>query len=73
MKFVEITGAVLLKLADSEQVPELIAAGIHDHSRVRVNRQGDIEVFENGSWGVIGGLLGDFDARIQKLTGLDWS
>jgi hypothetical protein len=72
MKFVQITGAELLQLATSDEVPELRAAGVHDDSLVRINPQGDIEVRQNGAWSVIGGLLGDFPARIKRLTGKDW-
>lgn len=73
MKFVEITGAVLLKLADAEQVPALRAAGVTNDCKVRINRQGDVEIFEEGDWSIVGGLLGDYQARIEKLTGLGWS
>ena len=37
------------------------------------NPQGDIEIQQRGSWVVIGGLLGDYAARIRTLTGLDWN
>lgn len=73
MKFVEINGATLLKLTDADEVPQLRAAGVEDASRIRINPQGDIEIHRRGGWTVIGGLLGDFEHRIKKLTGLDWS
>jgi hypothetical protein len=73
MKFVEINGATLLKLADSQEVPQLRAAGVKDDSKIRINPQGDIEIHQRGGWAVIGGLLGDYPGRIKKLTGLDWS
>jgi hypothetical protein len=73
MKFLELTGAELLKLATTEEIPGLHAAGVTDQSRVRINPQGDIEVFQDGAWGVIGGLLGDYASRIKKLTGRQWS
>ncbi len=73
MKFVEISGAVLLQLANEDETAGLRAAGITDSSQVRVNRQGDIEVLQNGSWSVIGGLLGDYQGRLKKLTGIDWT
>ena len=44
-----------------------------DNTIVRVNRQGDIEVRRPSGWDVIGGLLGEFDERIRKETGLDWA
>jgi len=73
MQFVEISGEVLLHLADDDQVPELRAAGVADDSRIRINPQGDIEIHHSGHWRVIGGLLGDYASRIKKVTGLDWS
>ena len=73
MKFVEINGATLLRLADSQEIPQLRAAGVTDESKIRINPQGDIEILQRGGWTVIGGLLGDFESRIKKLTGLDWS
>ncbi len=69
MKFVEISGAVLLKMAEPEEIPQLRAAGVADNSKIRINPQGDIELLEHGAWGVIGGLLGDFESRIKRLTG----
>jgi hypothetical protein len=73
MKFVEITGETLLELADDEQIPGLRAAGVSEGSKVRINPQGDIEIHQNGGWSIIGGLLGDYQSRIRKLTGHDWS
>ena len=73
MKFVEISGATLLELADSDQIEGLRAAGVSEQSKIRINPQGDIEIHQKGGWGVIGGLLGDYASRIRKLTGLDWS
>ena len=73
MQFVEISGAVLLMLADEDEAPQLRAAGVTDNSKIRINRQGDIEMLQQGAWAVIGGLLGDYESRIKKLTGLGWS
>jgi hypothetical protein len=72
MKFVEITGATLLQLADADQVDGLHAAGVEETSKIRINPQGDIEMLRGQSWSIIGGLLGDFQSRVRKLTGLDW-
>ena len=33
----------------------------------------DIEVRRPSGWDVIGGLLGEFDERIRRETGLDWA
>jgi hypothetical protein len=73
MKFVEISGATLLKLASKEEIPDLRAAGVTETSAIRINPQGDIEMLQDGQWGVIGGLLGDYKNRIRKMTGLDWA
>jgi len=73
MKFVQISGASLLQLADAHEAPNLRAAGVHDESQVRINPQGDVEILQEGTWSIIGGLLGDYQARIKRLTGLDWS
>jgi hypothetical protein len=73
MQFVEITSAVLMKLADADEAPQLRAAGVKEDSKIRINPQGDIEMMQRGSWRVIGGLLGDYKGRIKKLTGLGWS
>lgn len=73
MKFVEISGATLLQLADSDQIDGLRAAGVTEQSEIRINPQGDIEMHQKGGWSIIGGLLGDYANRIRKLTGLDWS
>lgn len=72
MQFVEISGAVLFELADQDQVPQLRAAGVTDQSKMRINRQGDIEMLHHGAWTVIGGLLGDFEHRIKRITGHAW-
>ncbi len=45
-QFVEIPGALLLKLADSDELPDLRAAGVTDDSAIRINRQGDIEMLQ---------------------------
>jgi hypothetical protein len=47
--------------------------GIDESSVVRINRQGDIELRRRDSWDVIGGLIGDFEHRVKKATGLDWA
>jgi len=75
MKFIEMSGATLMKsLGPNEVTPdELRTAGLTDHCLVRINQQGDIEVRRHDRWDVIGGLLGEFDHRIKKATGLDWA
>ena len=74
MEFIEVSGSVLLRLAtDNEPSPdELAKVGVDDESVVRINRQGDIELRRADGWDLIGGLLGDFELRVKRETGLDW-
>jgi hypothetical protein len=74
MKFVELSGKTLQRIvSDDELHPnELAQLGVSDESIVRVNRQGDIEIRRSDRWEVIGGLLGEFEERIKKETGLEW-
>ncbi|HEY1067486.1 MAG TPA: hypothetical protein VGE52_15295 [Pirellulales bacterium] len=74
MDFIEMSGAKLLSLLneDEYQPDELRKAGVTDNSKVRINRQGDIEVLSGGEWEVVGGLIGDFLHRIEERTGLSW-
>jgi hypothetical protein len=75
MDFIEMTGRTLHRVIDeSGPSPEDLAeVGVNDESIVRVNRQGDIEVRRVDRWDVIGGLLGDFEQRVQTETGLAWA
>lgn len=75
MKFVEMTGKSLKAIVKDDEIQQkdLVAAGVADHTVVRVNQQGDIEVRLPHGWDVIGGLLGNFEERIQKETGMDWA
>jgi hypothetical protein len=51
----------------------LADVGVHNESVVRINRQGDIELRRTDGWDLIGGLLGDFEHRVRRETGLDWA
>jgi hypothetical protein len=75
MEFIELSGKTLLHVVTQEELTpdDLSKVGVKDDTIVRVNRQGDIEVRRNEGWDVIGGLLGDFEHRIKRKTGLDWS
>jgi hypothetical protein len=75
MSFIEMTGATLERIVADDELHhgDLQAAGVNDTTIVRVNRQGDIEVRRSSGWDVIGGLLGEFEERIRKETGLDWA
>jgi hypothetical protein len=75
MQFIEMTGKTLKRIiADDELRPEeLTASGVTDETIVRVNRQGDVEVRRADRWDVIGGLLGNYEQRVKRETGLDWA
>jgi hypothetical protein len=73
MQFIEMSGKTLLSLANAQEMTALRQAGITDHSLVRINRQGDIEVRQKSEWGIVGGLLGDYESRVRRATGLDWA
>ena len=75
MQFIEMSGKTLLQIVDEggPSPAELAQVGVSDESAVRVNRQGDIELRRSNQWDVIGGLLGDFEQRVKKATGLDWA
>jgi hypothetical protein len=75
MQFIEMTGKTLLRVVSENEIsPEqLRESGVTQDSLVRVNPQGDIEVRRRDRWDIIGGLLGEFDARLRHETGLDWA
>ena len=76
MQFIEMSGKVLKRIVseDELQTTELGDIGVTDESVVRINRQGDIEIRRHNTWDVIGGLLGDFDHRVQRGDGFkDWA
>ena len=75
MQFIEMSGKTLLRIVtdDDPCAGELAEVGVDGESIVRINRQGDIEFRRRDRWDVIGGLLGDFEARVREETGLDWA
>jgi hypothetical protein len=76
MQFIEMSGKTLKRVIsqdDGIRPEDLARVGVTDESVVRVNPQGDIEVRRRHRWDVIGGLLGEFDERIRKETGLEWA
>lgn len=75
MEFIEMLGRQLLRVVtEGGPTPEELAkVGLKEDSIVRVNRQGDIEIRRRDRWDFIGGLIGDFEARIKRETGLDWA
>ena len=74
MQFIEMSGATLMRVVHHDEISpdELAQIGVTPQSVVRINRQGDVELRRAGSWDVIGGLLGNFQERIEQETGLDW-
>lgn len=75
MKFIEMTGKTLKEIVNVDElhVDDLAGAGVWDDTIVRVNLQGDIEVRRSDRWDVIGGLLGNYEQRMKKHTGMDWA
>ncbi|HEV7221836.1 MAG TPA: hypothetical protein VGN42_03995 [Pirellulales bacterium] len=75
MEFIEMSGKTLMRVIQEQELPpeQLRRLGVNDESLVRVNLQGDIELRRVDRWDVIGGLLGDFDHRVKRETGLDWA
>ncbi len=75
MKFIELTGEMLADIVKEDELhaDDLSATGITPESIVRVNQQGDIELRRKEGWDVVGGLLGEFNERLAKTSGLDWA
>jgi len=75
VKFIEMTGEQLFTVMLPEELnhEDLETAGVHAHSIVRVNLQGDLELRRPDGWQILGGLLGDFEQRVIATTGLNWS
>ncbi len=75
MQFIEMTGKRLANIVKDDEIhaSDLPSSGVHDETIVRINMQGDIEVRRASEWDVIGGLLGEYEDRIKKATGLDWA
>lgn len=75
MQFIEMSGNTLKQLVSDDEFEkdELVRIGVTDRSIIRINRQGDIEIRRKDRWDVIGGLLGEFDHRVRRETGLDWA
>ena len=74
MKFIEMTGKRLADVVSDDEInaPDLPATGVKEDTIIRINQQGDIEVRRPHGWDVIGGLIGEYESRIRKATGLDW-
>ncbi|MEX1042663.1 MAG: hypothetical protein WDZ51_18660 [Pirellulaceae bacterium] len=75
MQFIEMTGKQLLAAVNQDEFSpeEFEKANIREDSIVRINRQGDIEVRRPAGWDLVGGLIGEFEKRIQHASGHDWA
>lgn len=75
MKFIEMTGSTLAKIVSDGELhaADFTAAGIEPDTIVRINQHGDIEVRRALKWDVVGGLLGNYEERLRKHSGLDWA
>ena len=75
MEFIELTGKTLLDVINEGEVDfkQLHDAGLNSDSIVRINRFGEIELRNKSEWTLVGGLIGNFEERLRKLTGLDWA
>lgn len=73
--FIEMTGKTLANMLHEDELGaiSLTEVGVTDDTVVRVNKQGDIEVRRSEGWDILGGLIGEFDHRVKKATGLDWA
>lgn len=73
--FIEMTGKTLSEMLHEDELGaiDLADVGVHEDTVVRVNKQGDIEVRRPKGWDILGGLLGEFESRVKKATGLDWA
>ena len=74
MRFVEVTGRTLAQIVNEGELraADMAAVGITDDTIIRINEQGDIEVRRREGWDVVGGLLGDYEERVRRISGLDW-
>lgn len=73
--FIELTGKTLLDVVNEGEIDlkQLHDSGVVGDSILRINRHGEIELRCRSSWMLVGGLIGNFEERLSKLTGLDWA
>jgi hypothetical protein len=74
MQFIQMSGKTLMRIIEDDELHphELAGLGVGEESVIRINPQGDIELRRTDRWDVIGGLLGEFESRIKRETGLEW-
>ncbi len=75
MKFIHLTGKTLLDVVTEGEVDikQLHDAGLCGDSIVRINKYGEIELRRRSNWLLVGGLIGNFEERVNQMTGLDWA
>jgi hypothetical protein len=75
MQFIELTGKTLLDIVNEGEIDfkELHDAGVRGDSILRINKYGEIELRAPNGWVLVGGLIGNFEDRLRKLTGLNWA
>lgn len=73
-QFIELTGKTLLDVVNEGEIDfkQLHDAGVTGDSILRINKHGEIELRCRSSWILVGGLIGNFEERLMKLTKLDW-
>jgi len=74
MQFIELTGKTLLDVINEGEIDmgQLHRAGVNGDSILRINKFGEIELRSRDEWVMVGGLLGNFEERLRKITQLDW-
>lgn len=72
--FIELTGKTLLDVVNEGEIDfkQLHDAGVTGDSILRINKHGEIELRCRSHWMLVGGLIGNFEDRLMKLTKLDW-
>ncbi len=74
MQFIELTGKTLLDVINEGEIDmrQLHESGVTGDSILRINKFGEIELRQSHEWVMVGGLIGNFDDRLRKITKLDW-
>ena len=74
MQFIELTGKTLLDVINEGEIDmgQLRAAWVTGDSILRINKFGEIELRCPQEWTLVGGLLGNFEERLRRITKLDW-
>lgn len=74
MQFIELTGKTLLDVVNEGEIDmrQLRESGVTGDSILRINKFGEIELRQSHEWVMVGGLIGNFEDRLRKITQLDW-